>query len=174
VIEDEFWSLIEDARRASDGDLGRQTELLRAHLEAERSVDALLAFQERWDEAEDRVFSWPVWDAACVLLGFVSDDFFSDVRAWIISHGRTTVEKIAADPDARVELAGDRHAVESGASEDFGNLIWGLWEEIASDRDLPVGRSCDLAGDRIDLKDWSAVRERFPRLAEYTLSAAAR
>ncbi|MFI0424897.1 DUF4240 domain-containing protein [Spongiactinospora sp. 9N601] len=62
------------------------------------STEVLLAFRDRWEAVEDRLFSWPAWDAACVLLGFVSDDFFGDVRAWIIRHGRAAVDRIAADP----------------------------------------------------------------------------
>lgn len=169
MTEDDFWNLIEGARQESGGDLGCQVELLREHFEVAASAEALLAFRDRWDDAEDRVFTWPVWDAACVLLGFVSDDFFSDVRAWIISHGRMVLEKVAADPDMLVDLASDVHSVNSAAAEELGDLVWHLWERLSGeDENLPEGRpSADLSGDRIDLKDWSVVRARFPQLTEF-------
>ncbi len=78
---------------------------------------------------------WPVRDAACVLLGFVSDDFFSDVRVWIVSHGRDVVTRIAADPDALVTLANDRSSVESGAAvEELGMLVEMVWADLIGDR----------------------------------------
>ena len=58
-----------------------------------------------------------------VLLGFVSADFFDDVGAWIMSHGRDPVNRISADPDALTTLAEDRHSVESGAAEELSMLV---------------------------------------------------
>jgi hypothetical protein len=95
---------------------------LRKHLLACPHAE-LLGFQDRWDEVDARAFTWPVWDAACLLLGFVSDDFFDDVRAWIISHGRTTVDRVVADPETLVELADDIDATDTGDAERFGMLI---------------------------------------------------
>ncbi|MER5627332.1 DUF4240 domain-containing protein [Streptosporangium sp. NPDC002544] len=95
------------------------------------STEVLPAFRDRWEDVKDRLFSWPVWDAACVLLGFVSDDFFGDVRAWIISHGRAAVDRIAADPDALVELAHDVDSVNAG--EELGVLVWEMWERLTGD-----------------------------------------
>lgn len=169
MSEDEFWSLVERTREESGGALERQTRLLREHL-LTGSVEDLLEFRDRWQQAEARVFTWPVWDAACVLLGFVSDDFFSDVRAWIVSHGHVTVDRIAADPDSLVTLADDRRAAESGDAEELGMLVWSVWEELTGDcggalppSSVPSG---GLTGDRVDLADREAVRARFPRLAD--------
>ncbi len=169
MTEDEFWVLIEQARQESGGVLERQTQLLREHLLG-GSVEKLLEFRDRWDEVEERVFTWPIWDASCVLLGFVSDDFFSDIRAWIVSHGRAAVDRIVADPDALVTLVGDRQTAESGAAEDLGMLVWSVWAELTGvDADefppSPVP-SNGPTGDRTDLKNQEAVRARFPRLAE--------
>ncbi|MFJ2234894.1 DUF4240 domain-containing protein [Streptomyces sp. NPDC087859] len=169
MTEDEFWTLIEGARQASDGVLEEQARLLRAHLAA-GTVAGLLEFRDCWDEIEERVFTWPIWDASCVLLGFVSDDFFSDVRAWIMSHGRDAVNHIATDPDALATLADDRRSVESGAAEELSMLVWGVWEDLTGDcgGEFPPSpiQGEGPTGDRIDLMDCEAVRERFPRLVE--------
>jgi hypothetical protein len=66
VTEHEFWVLMEGAREESGGVLKRQTQLLRDHLLA-GSVEGLLEFRDRWDEVESRLFTWPIWDASCVL-----------------------------------------------------------------------------------------------------------
>lgn len=163
--------LVEGARRDGDGALGRQVQLLREFFRESSSTKVLLAFRDRWNEVEDRVFTWPIWDAACVLLGFVSDDFFSDVRAWIISHGRGVVDRIAADPDALVELASDVEALNTGDAEALGMLVWQMWEELTGDcgGEFPPSEapSHGPTGVRTDLKDVDAVRRHFPRLAEF-------
>lgn len=169
MTEDEFWAWIECSRRDGGGVLGRQVELLRHRLLA-GSREALLEFRDRWYDVDARVFTWPVWDAACLLLGWVSDDFFGDVRAWIISHGRATVDRVVAEPDSLVDLAFDRSAVESGDAERLNMLVMNVWHEIAGDcgEEMPAsqGFGCGPTGERTDLKDEQAVRARFPRLVE--------
>jgi hypothetical protein len=170
VTEDEFWAWIEDSRRDGGGVLARQVELLRQRLLA-GGKEVLLEFRDRWNEADDRVFTWPLWDAACLLLGWVSDDFFDDVRAWIISHGRAAVDRVVAEPDSLVDLAFDRAAVESGDAERLNMLLMSVWREISGDCDDEMPDSDydgnDPTGERTDLKDEQAVRARFPRLAEF-------
>jgi hypothetical protein len=168
MTEDEFWVLIERSRRDSGGVLGRQVQLLREHFLASPREE-LLGFRDRWDEADGRLFTWPLWDASCLLLGWVSDDFFDDVRAWIIGHGRDVVDRIVADPDNLVELANDTDATQTGDAERLNMLVWEVWEELTGDDELPFGQSSGHGptGERIDLKDAQAVCGRFPRLAEF-------
>ncbi|MFI0408314.1 DUF4240 domain-containing protein [Actinomadura sp. 3N508] len=171
MTEDEFWGLVEGARRDGGGSLARQVQLLREFFRA-NSVDVLLAYRDRYADVNERVFTWPIWDAAGVLLGFVSDDFFSDVRAWIISHGRAVVDRIAADPDCLADLAEDAEEARRGDAEEFGMLVWEMWEELTGDCGgglPPTGKpGIDPTGDRIDLTDPAAVWSHFPRLAEHT------
>lgn len=167
--------MIEDSRRDADGNLGRQVWLLREHFLQSPREDLLradlLSFRDCWEEADTRAFTWPVWDASCLLLGWVSDDVFGDVRAWIISHGRAVLDRIAADPDNLLELAHDVDATETGDAERLNMLVWNVWFELAGgcDEALPPSRSPGggPTGDRIDLNDMQAVRDRFPRLAEF-------
>jgi hypothetical protein len=165
VTEDEFWTALEDCRRDAGGDLGLLVQLLRRRLLVVPQ-DVLVGFRNRWEDVEARVFTWPIWDGACLLFGWVSDDFFGDVRAWIISHGRVAVERIIADPDSLVELAEDRVAVERGDGEDLNMLVMNVWNERFGGYDMPPsGRAAyDATSERIDLKDQQAVRSRFPRL----------
>ncbi len=107
-----------------------------------------------------------------MLLGFVSDDFFSDVRAWLVSYGRATVDRVAVDPDSLVELADDAEALNNGDAELLSMLVWTAWSQLAEDSctDLPPSEvpSYGPTGVRVDLKDVGAVRLHFPRLAEFT------
>lgn len=80
----------------------------------------IMRFAEHWHRASDRAFAWPVWDAAYLLLGWIGDDSFSDVQAWLISHGQATFERVVAEPDNLVELAWDQ---ENAFVESYGGLI---------------------------------------------------
>lgn len=174
MTEEEFWGLIERSRSEGDGVLGRQVQLLRERLLADGQAE-LLDFRDRWEEADARVFTWPVWDAACLLLGWVSDDFFGDVRAWIIGHGRRVVDRIVDDPDSLVELAGDTAALETGDAESLNMLVLSVWAELMGNYGLPPSSlpAYGPTGDRIDLKDGLLVRARFPRLAALAGNAGA-
>ena len=168
VTEDEFWALIERSRSESGGVLGRQVQLLREHLLAS-GRNELLALRDSWDEADVRVFTWPVWDASCLLLGGVGDDFFGDIRAWIVSHGREIANRIVVDPDSLVELADDTHAVETGDAEHLNMLAMNVRAELTGNYDLPSSQmpAYGPTGDRTELKDGPAVIAHFPRLAEF-------
>ncbi len=84
---------------------------------------------------------------------------------------------MAADPDALVELADDLEALHTGDAEALGMLVWEMWEELTGDcgGELPPDGTPSQGpiGDRIDLRDQEAVRQRFPRLAEFVGSAGA-
>jgi hypothetical protein len=166
VTEEQFWALIEQTRHRADGVLSRQVDLLRQHL-LMCPRDELLGFHDCWEAADARAFTWPLWDASCLLLGYVSDDFFADVRAWIISHGRAALDNVVADPDRLVDLANDVDGAGADNAEGLTMLVWHVWQEKCGDEDLPESPSTrhDPAGERIDLTDEQAVRARFPRLA---------
>lgn len=56
------------------------------------------------------------------------------------------------------------------AAEELSMLVWGVWEDLTGDcgGEFPPSpiQSEGPTGDRIDLMDCEAVRERFPRLVE--------
>jgi hypothetical protein len=164
VDEARFWAFIADCRVEAPEGGERLAEVLRARLRS-LSPDEILSFDDHWGEAYHRLYTWPVWDAACVLLGWVGDDSFGDVRAWIISHGREATERVIADPDSLADLAGDHH---NAFVEDFHSLAAEAYEDVAGAPplvDTSVARAGGPIGERIDLKDPAAVTRRFPRLA---------
>ncbi|GIG59626.1 hypothetical protein Lfu02_39980 [Longispora fulva] len=163
--EDTFWALVAESRH--DG--GSNTELVsRVLFRRLRALDAtdVVEFVRFWEQARSLLYSWPVTDAACLLLGPVEEEDLCHIQDWIISYGRTVVERIARDPDALTDLASDAG---NARAQWFGEFITeahivvsGIWPP-GYDPDGPD----DLIGERLDLDDWTAVRRRFPSLAAF-------
>jgi len=112
----------------------------------------------------DAAYRWPVWDAAVVWLGWLGDDSFRDFRGWLISRGRTTFEKVLADPDLLADEPDNR---DSPFEEVWDNLIYDVYEGTTG-REIPEPPSegpRDQEVSRIDTKDPAAVARAFPRLA---------
>lgn len=168
MIEREFWAVVEGCRADSGGGFAEQVRLLHERLSA-LAPEEILSFSGHWYEANEKAFTWPVWDAACLLLGWVGDDSFMDFRGWLISHGRTVFERVVADPDSIADLADDRDNALSEDAEELGPIAgYEVYQEVAGQdppRSQPQGR-LDPTGERVDLKDELAVRARFPRLWE--------
>lgn len=100
---DEFWQIIDTVHAASGGDMDQKCELLRQRL-SELEPQDLRDFIDHFDAADAAAYSWPLWGAAYVMHGGCSDDSFSDFRATLISHGRSTYERALADPESLSEL----------------------------------------------------------------------
>ncbi|GLY91336.1 DUF4240 domain-containing protein [Actinoallomurus iriomotensis] len=170
MTEDDFWALVERCRTGSRGDLGELVRLL------ERRVSALppreiLGFSDHWYAASDSALKWPVWDAACVLMGWVIDDSFGDFRAWLISRGRASFEAVVENPDNLADLADELLVTQWAVAEQLDPIVrWVAYE--AATGEFPPEHPVDAPGqgrprgERIDLADERAVREHFPRLRE--------
>lgn len=158
-----FWALIEQCRKDSGGD----TELTaRTMFRRLRSLDTtdIHDFVRRWDLIRARLDTWSVADAACLMLGDLSD--LLPVRDWIISHGHSTVERILRDSDNMVDLWRDSHNARATWFEEFMTeahiAATGTWPE-ESDLD----QQPDLVDEHTDLADTALVKKRFPRLASF-------
>jgi hypothetical protein len=53
------------------------------------SLEAVLDFQECFDEVDTIIYRWDVWAAAYLIGGGCSDDSFTDFRAGVIALGGT-------------------------------------------------------------------------------------
>jgi hypothetical protein len=166
VDEDQFWALIAHSRDQEPGGGDQMAEALRERL-AQLSADEVYAFGRFWNAAFDRLCTWPVWDAASVLLGWVGDDSFRDVRAWIVSHGRSVVDMVVENPDSLAELAFDE---DNAFEEGFDGIAYKTYQSVAGHLPEFERGSGDPAGERTNLKDRAAVTTRFPRLAELALA----
>ncbi|MEV4512656.1 DUF4240 domain-containing protein [Dactylosporangium sp. NPDC049525] len=163
--EDAFWTLIAECRQDGKGDTELVSRMLFRRLRALKATE-VIGFVRRWEQARSRLYSWPVTDAACLLLGPVDEEDLGHVQDWVISHGRAVAERVARDPDSLADLGADaRNARASWFAEFITEaqvVVSGTWP-TGYDPDGPD----DLLGERIDLGDSAAVRRTYPRLAAF-------
>lgn len=113
---DEFWSLIEEARRGArpdprDGYMDRFVAKLEQLLRA-RSPEEVFEFSNRFENRIREALTDDLWDAAGLILQRSFDDgqewplhWFDYFGGWLISMGREVYERALAEPDSLVEPA---------------------------------------------------------------------
>jgi hypothetical protein len=165
VDEDRFWALVATSRREAVNNTELASRILFRCLR-KLEADEVVEFVRLWERARSGLYSWPVTDAACLLLGTVEEEDLRQIQDWIISYGREAVEKVAGDPDNLVDLAADAG---SARAEWFGEflaeahiVVSGTWAP-GYDPDGPE----DLIGAHTDLSDSAIVERQFPRLAAF-------
>jgi hypothetical protein len=165
VDGDTFWALIEECRQESRNDTELAARVLFRRLRVLEAAQ-VIEFVRIWERARSGLYSWPVTDAACLLLGLVEEEDLCHVQDWIISYGRTMVERIARDPDSLADIASDAGNARAGWFDEFtteAHIIVSATWPLGYD---PDGRE-DLFGERVNLGDPAAVCRRFPRLAAF-------
>jgi hypothetical protein len=163
-----FWSIVEDARDASRGDLGRQTELVARRLEQLPAVE-IAEFDRIWTELHDRAYTWDLWGAAWILLDGASDDAFDFFRCWLIGQGREVYEGAVHDPDKLADLLADFDDEVDGDGEELGYAADEAYEQLTGvvAPDLGIApQTAEPAGTPFDFDDDAALAQRFPRLWE--------
>lgn len=96
---DEFWTIIETARAATDKPFSTAlTDVL-----AELSLERILEYDERFAAVHESVYRWDVWAASYLISGWFSDDGFIDFRTGLISLGQEWFERVATAPDSIVD-----------------------------------------------------------------------
>jgi hypothetical protein len=166
--QETFWGFVERSRTLSDGSLDEQGDKL-AELLSELDVDQVVAFDAAFTEASRRLYSWEHWGAATVMLGWCSDDTFTDFRSWVIAQGRATYERFVIDPDSIVD-AGLEEDEELGAAERFAAVASEAYEELTGDdiwEALPDREGVEFqeSPSGLEFDDSDAVlSERYPRL----------
>src|SRR5690606_25467601 len=107
MSEDEFWTLIDDARAAAgvsevvedaDGIVEALTELL-----SKRTPEEIFAFEHRLGLCFRECFLDPLWGVAYIVNGGCSDDGFDYALGWLIAQGRAHYEAALKDPQAMVD-----------------------------------------------------------------------
>lgn len=94
-----FWKLIDQSRRASDGDAEQQLDELGTLLD-ELSADEIADFHYIFYAYFLQSYTWPLWGAAYVIGGGCSDDSFDYFRGWLISRGEKVFTSALAEPDS--------------------------------------------------------------------------
>ncbi|MGE0440212.1 MAG: DUF4240 domain-containing protein [Gemmatimonadales bacterium] len=157
MTRDQFWAVIESARRA---DPDEPAEGLRTML-GRLGLPEIASFQAHFDELFDGAFRWDLWGAAYLMGGGCSDDGFIDFRSGLISHGRRVYEAALADPDSLAAL--DDHVDD----EAYGSVAAQVYAAKGGG-ELPRARavSTEPAGEPWNFEDEAQNWKRLPRLCE--------
>jgi hypothetical protein len=99
---DQFWKIVGDVNRASNGDMDAKCELLRKALR-KLPAEEVMAFAEELASCRAKAYTWELWAAAYIIGGGCSNDSFSDFRSALISMGREMFERVVTDPGNLVD-----------------------------------------------------------------------
>ncbi|MCK1796269.1 DUF4240 domain-containing protein [Streptomyces sp. XM4193] len=165
--EDEFWELIDEARRAAEGDPEEHAEMLVEQL-VQLDPDTVTDFARHFEARFLRSYRWDLWGAAWVLLDGAGDDVFDSFRCWLIGQGRAVFEgALHDDPDALADLLGDFDEEFDGDGDEIGFAADDAYGILTGDElpdlalpeppDEPTGTALDFENDRV-------LAERYPRL----------
>lgn len=158
---DQFWAIVEQVHRASDGDMDAKCELLDAELRR-LPLDELRSFHAHFDECMDRAYAWDLWAAAYIMCGGCGDDGFSDFRSTLISMGRETFETALADPQSLADLDYDE---EMAQYEGYQYVPTTVESELGGSKSFPRSRPHPAEPSGTPWNE-DEVAARFPRLAE--------
>jgi hypothetical protein len=104
-----LWDLIKAARGQVRDPADAEAVAARAAmlLSARSRGEIVSADEVLWGLMADS-YRNPLWAAAYLINGGCSDDGFEYFRGWLIMQGREVYERVVANPDALVDLAGIR------------------------------------------------------------------
>lgn len=181
MTREDFWALIERslalaaALPAPRRGLLRRPVALRPgerHVRALEQVLAVLpgdevaSFQEHLDALRADLFRWDVWGAGYIACGGMGEDSFTDFRTWLVSQGRAAYARVAADPDALVDVAPPDLDERIGDAELWGYVALEVWDgRHEDDMARPgIGATGEPSGERWDEDDEAGLAARYPRL----------
>jgi len=136
--EDRFWALMDEL----DGEMLAREDGLRRQLRSLTLAD-LAACHVTFVSLTRSLCSQELWAAADSVMGWVSDDVFTDLRCWIVAQGRTTYDLVRTDPSQLAGVLADVDLEEVGAAEALAVMP----DELYADR---TGRSID--GDYLGIE----------------------
>ncbi|WP_406036358.1 DUF4240 domain-containing protein [Micromonospora sp. NBC_00898] len=188
--ENEFWTIVEEARAGLGDDRDNGEALAEALVQrlVAGPADIIAGFGRRLDRLHDALYRWDVWAAAYLIGGGCSDDSFMDFRAGVIALGREWYERVLASPDA---LA-DHPVIRRAAAEEDDEAVFAeamlyadgkameqltgdehAYDNILDEAGQDPGRDpfADPAGEDFDFDDDAEMHRRLPRLAALYLPA---
>lgn len=157
---DRFWDLLDNCFLNYDADDG--LALLETKLSDSRRSE-VVRFQHFLNDIMVRACHWDLIGAACFFGCGQSDDGFQDFRAWLISQGRETFERVLTDPECLSEFPYQESPVDEWRFEQL-HLLPGEIGGEEDDDDWPY--LCDPknpSGDPTELTK-EALAVRFPKL----------
>ncbi|MGW0132459.1 DUF4240 domain-containing protein [Streptomyces sp. NPDC003299] len=120
-----FWALVEESGRRAPG-RDERLAWLRQEL-CRRPAEEIVGFRTCLD-AVTEAFTWEVWAAADHILGWCSDDGFTDFRLWLVRLGRDVFNRAVADPDTLAETAEIRRLAQEWSRGGGDEALLPEWE----------------------------------------------
>jgi hypothetical protein len=161
-----FWEIIDGSRHEAKGDRDIQVNALSEQLKA-LTVEEVVDFEEHFQTCSCRAYHYDLWAAATVIDGFwVSDDAFTDFRAWLISRGEEVFENALRDPESLAQVVQEHEDCEF---ERFGYIASWVWEEKTGQSMqymLPKERMPTPSKEGEGWNDDDDLKRRFPKLWE--------
>jgi hypothetical protein len=99
----QFWQLIEQTKRDSQGDGQRQVQLVEEALQ-QLSLEEIEIFERMYQAFHGRSYSKRLWVAINEAVEFVSDDNFHYFRAWLIGQGEGIFREVMQYPERVIEF----------------------------------------------------------------------
>lgn len=167
MTPDNFWLVIERARQRATTD-AEIPILLQAHL-AEQQVPYIVAFEEQLRARFHEAYDAKLWAAATIIVGFCSDDSFTDFRGWLIAQGIDVFMAALQDADRLAELG--TFTGDYGTARLFSLCYTPtrVYRQKIGDKiaDIPV-ESIRPEWRHADMLKWNRqqILDSFPRLAE--------
>src|SRR5680860_1039140 len=173
---DEFWALIDAARDGANGDPERQVELLTQSL-GRLAADDIVSFDATFRATRAHGYTWDLWAVGYLAAGGMSDDAFTDFRAYLIGRGREVWERAVEDADSvtgDLDWGPDGNPDEAiGDSEGLAYAAAQAYEQSTGSEIPALGASDEAADEPADEPaeplglPWSEDRpqelaERFP------------
>ncbi len=107
IHTDQFWSLIDDAVKASNGDNALKEQYLTTELE-KRSLEEIIHFEVAFRKCVIEADDFKVMAAQKIITDYVSDDTYLYFRCWLIGQGKTVYEETLKNPDYLANIVSDR------------------------------------------------------------------
>jgi len=159
MTRDEFWAVIETARREGSEAHGVAERVSSAL--AQRSAADIRAFEEHRLRVMQESYGWGLWGAAYLINGGCSDDGFEYFRSWLITQGRTLFETATQSPDS---LAAHVREGEEPECEDFMYVADEAHEAVAGGDIEGLSVPYAELGEDWDFDSAAEMSRRYPKL----------
>lgn len=157
--EDDFWNIIETARREADDVEAIAAAILTAL--TNQSAEEIVSFDEHQSRLMNASYTTNLWGAAYLINGGCSDDGFDYFRSWLIVQGRQVFESAVSKPDS---LANHVEKDEDAECEDVMYAAMTAYESVTGKKLEGQPQQYPELDDLWDFDDATEMRTRYPSL----------
>ncbi len=167
---DQFWQIIEKAKKSADGDAEAFCESVSGQL-VKLPAPEIVGFAAEFRRKLHEAYTWELWGAAYIICGGCGDDMFEYWRAGLIAQGRKVFEATLKDPDSLATLSDDSPIMSEDVM-DYESALYvasSAYEEKTGGEELPDEAypqgPADPKGNRWD-EDGDDLEKMLPKLWE--------